>query len=193
MVGHLLHRESRAGIVVGGLAAHIALAAAAHGGSVQFVGKVGDDEAGDAVVLALAGGGVGHAALLREAGRPTPRVASIGVDSIEAADVDLALRYLTDYAVLVLADSATSDVVRVISAAAGWADARLIVVVPAGEAAPEGLPPDGIVFEAPRADPDGLFATMVASFVAALDIGGVPADAFRSSLALNGWTPAPTV
>ena len=179
-------------MVADGLAAHIALAAAAQGRSVQFVGKVGDDEAGDAVVLALAGGGVGHAALLREAGRPTPRAASIGIDAIEAADVDLALRYLTDYAVLVLADSATSDVVRVISAAASWGDARLIVVVPSGEAAPQGLPPEGIVFEAPRADPDGVFAMMVGSFVAALDLGDVPAEAFRSSVETSGWTPAPT-
>ncbi len=56
----------------GGLAAAIALAAAAAGVEVQLVGKVGDDPAGDAVLLALARGGVGHLALLRDAGQPTP-------------------------------------------------------------------------------------------------------------------------
>lgn len=56
----------------GGLAAAIALAAAAAGAEVQLIGKVGDDPAGDAVLLALARGGVGHIALLRDAGQPTP-------------------------------------------------------------------------------------------------------------------------
>ncbi len=51
-----------------GLAARIALAAAAAGADVQLIGKVGDDAAGDAVVLALARGGVGHLALLRAPG-----------------------------------------------------------------------------------------------------------------------------
>lgn len=224
VVGQPLYRESEAGVAVDGLPARIALAAAAHGRSVQLVGKAGEDQAGDAVVLALAQGGVGHVALLREAGRPTPRVASASDDAIEAAaqtptgavepddeppasgspfeppnagatleaaDVDLALRYLTEFAVLVLADPAASDVVRVVSAAAGWADSRLIVVVPAGEAVPEGLPPDAVAFEAPDADPDGVFAAMVGSFAAALDGGGDPAEAFRSSVDSGGWTPTP--
>jgi hypothetical protein len=56
----------------GGLAAGIARAAAAAGAEVQLVGKVGDDAAGEAVLLALARGGVGHVALLRDAGRATP-------------------------------------------------------------------------------------------------------------------------
>jgi len=57
---------------VAGLAAAIALAAAAAGAEVQLVGKVGDDPAGDAVLLALARGAVGHLALLRDPGQPTP-------------------------------------------------------------------------------------------------------------------------
>ena len=55
-----------------GLAAAIALAAAAAGAEVQLVGRVGDDPAGDAVLLALARGGVGHLALFRDPGQPTP-------------------------------------------------------------------------------------------------------------------------
>lgn len=56
----------------GGLAARIARAAASAGAEVQLVGKVGDDAVGDAVVLALARRGIGHSALLRDAGGATP-------------------------------------------------------------------------------------------------------------------------
>ena len=222
VVGQPLFRESRAGFAVDGLPARIALAAAAHGCSVQLVGKAGEDAAGDAVVLALARGGVGHVALQREAGWPTARAAvsidqateeretslgaidvedepltsqdteeSIAGATLEAADVDLALRYLTEFAVLVLADPAAADVVRVATAAASWGDTRLISVVPAGDAEPEGLPPDAIVFEAPEADPDGVFASMVGAFAAGLDDGDDPAEAFRSSVDTGGWTTTP--
>ncbi len=56
----------------GGLAAGIARAAAAEGIEVQLIGKVGDDPSGDAVLLALGRERVGHLALLRDAGQPTP-------------------------------------------------------------------------------------------------------------------------
>jgi ribokinase len=56
----------------GGLAAGVARAAAAAGAEVQLVGKVGEDPAGDAVLISLARGGVGHLALLRDAGSATP-------------------------------------------------------------------------------------------------------------------------
>jgi hypothetical protein len=222
VVGQPLYRESDAGSIPDGLAVRIALAAAGHARSVQVVGKAGEDAAGDAVVLALARGGVGHVALLREAGRPTPRIDLVGAGALdasalpaastaieaapsdiggmaatvegdltlEAADVDLGLRYLTDFAVVVLADRADAEMARVVGNAVGWADARLIVVVPAGEAEPAGLPPDAIVFEAPDSDPDGVFAAMVGSFAVALDDGDDPAAAFRSSVESGGWTPA---
>jgi ribokinase len=73
----------------GGLAAGIARAAAAAGAEVQLIGKVGDDPAGDAVLLALARGGVGHIALLRDAGRATPIAspAAVEVDPVEAEPI----------------------------------------------------------------------------------------------------------
>lgn len=196
VVGQPLFRATDRGALAGGLPARIALAAAAHGRSVQLVGKAGEDAEGDAVVLALARGGVGHVALLRESGRGTRRAPeSIPDDdtwtTLEAADVDLALRYLSEFAVLVLADPAVPDIVRVVTDGAGWAGAWLVVVVGQGQAAPDGLCPDVIVFEAPGADPDGVFASLVGSFAAALDDGDDPAEAFRASIQTDGWTPSP--
>ena len=68
-----------------GLAVGVARAAAAGGAEVQLVGKIGDDPAGDAVLLALARGRVGHIALLRDPGRATP-IASPGVLEADPAD-----------------------------------------------------------------------------------------------------------
>jgi hypothetical protein len=215
VVGQPLHRVSTEGDAVDGLAARIALASVARGRSVQLVGKVGEDTEGNAIVLALTRGGVGHSALLRDAGASTPTVTPpvadgesvddrtaiaphrepavpLNLTRLEPADVDLALRYLTEFAVLVLAEPGTSDMVRVVTDASTYAGAGLIVLVPAGEPEPHGLPPDAIVFEAPDEDPDGVFASMVGSFAAALDNGGDPVEAFRSSIQADGWTSSPS-
>ncbi|MFP5342315.1 MAG: hypothetical protein ACLGIJ_05210 [Candidatus Limnocylindria bacterium] len=58
--------------VPAGLAARIALAAASADGRVEVVARIGDDPAGDAVLLALAAGRVGHVATLRDAAHATP-------------------------------------------------------------------------------------------------------------------------
>jgi hypothetical protein len=188
-----------------GLAAQIGLAAAAAGSTVQLVGKVGEDEAGDAVLLALARGGVGHVAVLREAGPSTGRlelgdgdalepseaaVTTFSTDNLEAADVELGLRYLTEFGVLVLAAPADPEQAGVVARAAGWAGAQLVAVIPAGQPEPPGLPAESIVFEAPEADPNGVFASMVGAFAAALDEGGDAAGAFRDAVAEGGWNAA---
>jgi hypothetical protein len=213
VIGSVTYLETAAGSAAGGMAAAIARTAAGAGQSVQFVGKVGEDDAGDAVVLALAEGAIGHVALLREAGFPTshgradhdglpdldddgapPVPAALGATGggplLEAADVDLALRYLTNFGVLVLVGATDDATTRVVGDAAAWAGARLVVVVPLGAAVPDGLPADAIVFEAPDGDPDGVFAGMVGAFAAALDDGDDPGEAFRSTVAAEGWTAA---
>jgi hypothetical protein len=213
VVGQPLFRATDDGSAVDGLPARIALAAAARGRSVQLVGKAGEDPEGDAVVLALAEGGVGHVALLRDAGRPTPQVTEpTGFDldvsdeaaddhsviddatvpssastALDAADVDLALRYLTDFAVVILAEPAAPDVIGVVADAAGWVGARLILLLAPGQTVPDRLPPDAIVFEAPRTDPDGTFGSLVGSLAAALDEGEEPGEAFHLSIEADGW------
>jgi hypothetical protein len=204
-------------LLAGGIASRVALAAAGLGRTVQLVGVIGEDPTADGVILDLARGGVGHVALLRDPGRATPLVpvspdevddeaspddpspdepdpaGSVPVaaspdPALEAADVELGLRYLTDFAVVVLAEPVDGETVAVVAAAARWCEARMILVVQAGQAVPDGLPSDVVVFESPPDDPDGAFADLVGAFAAALDEGTDPGVAFRSSIASNGWT-----
>jgi hypothetical protein len=211
VIGSPIGRATDSAISAAGMSSRVALAAARAGGTVQLVGKTGDDPTADGVVLDLARGGVGHVALLRESARATPleRLADEDLDvpasqdtdeasadvpsptggpTIDAADVDLGLRYLTEFGVVVVAEPAQPDVVAVVSEAATWAEARMVLVVAAGSSVPDGLPADVIVFEAPDADPDGVFADLVGSFAAALDDGAEPGDAFRASIGSDGWT-----
>jgi hypothetical protein len=179
-----------------------------------LVGKTGDDPTADGVVLDLARGGVGHVALLRDSGHATPLeiAAPDAIDqeepadesdaaaadqasvlpgpALEAADVELGLRYLTDFRVVVLAESADPATITVVADATRWGEARMVLVVEAGQTIPDGLPGDVVVFESPADDPDGAFADLVGAFAAALDEGTDPRVAFRSSIASDGWTEA---
>ena len=192
----------------GGTASRVALAAAGLGRIVQLVGVIGDDPTADGVILDLARGGVGHVALLRDPGRATPLQpvtpdaiddtdpdASVPVPAspgpaLEPADVELGLRYLTDFAVVVLAEPVDAETIAVVATAARWGEARMILVVGGGAAVPDGLPADVVVFESPPDDPDGAFADLVGAFAAALDEGTEAGEAFRSSIASDGWTEA---
>jgi sugar/nucleoside kinase (ribokinase family) len=212
VVGSPAGRIVEGRITLAGMAGETARAAAATGAEVQLVGRVGGDPAADALLLALAAAGVGHVAVLRDPARPTPvegEAVGDGSDDIDpvdtgaeptapqnppieldAGDVDLGLRYLTEFAVLVVAPPATADVLRMAVDGARWASAGLILVVDA-EAPPDlALPPDAIVLEAPEDDPDGAFATVVGRLAAALD-GGAAADAaFAQVVESAGWTVA---
>jgi hypothetical protein len=177
----------------GGLAVDVAAGARARGGVVELVGKVGDDGAGDAVVVALGRLGVGHAALLRDPARPTPLLSVLAVaagpqaadraadvvagDSVadpaaalaadrgedepridvqllpadpaarpglEAGDISLALRYLAETRVVVLAEPLPELAVAAVVEGAAFAGARLVVLVPPG-ATPPPLPPEATV------------------------------------------------
>ena len=74
--------------VAAGLAVGIAAAAAALDHEVQLVGRVGEDPAGDATLLALARSGIGHAAMLRDAAHPTAAVVPGPGESDDLAVLD---------------------------------------------------------------------------------------------------------
>jgi hypothetical protein len=193
-----------------GPASRAALSAAAAGRSVQVVGKLGDDAVADAVVLDLARHGVGHAALLRDPAWVTPldpgpvgpedadpladgpvggvtgdRSTAPGV-GLDPTDVELGLRYLTDFRVVVVAEAEPLDVIAVAAEASRWDSARLIIAIGADAAVPNELPADAIVIEAPETDPDGAFAELIGTLAAALDGSVDPGQAFRDALAAHG-------
>lgn len=182
---------------VAGPAARAASAAAKAGAAVELVGKIGDDARGDEVVLALAAARVGHVAVLRDPWHATPVVAAatapaatIDADddtapaihpgdaamrpSLDAADVELALRYLPDQRAIVVAEPQTDAIVRVVVDAAAYAGAALVLVVPAGWTG--DVPAGALVLEQPGDGGDGAFATLLGELAAELD-RGVEADA----------------
>jgi len=196
--------------VVGGLAGGIAMAAAGADRRVQLVGKVGDDEVGDALLIALAAAGVGHAAILRDAAHATPvdDVPPLAADDepfpaddpdppvaaglpLDPADVQLALRYLTDFRVLVLVPGLGQATVETAIDGAGFAGAHLIRLVGATEAADAAA--EGDATSTTLVAPDGAepaFARFVGSFASGLDAGREPRDAFDEATRGTNWERA---
>jgi hypothetical protein len=194
----------------GGLASEIGRVAAGAGAAVQLVGRVGDDPVGDAVLLDLAAHDVGHVAVLRSAGASTPvatptpmgdeeiggaaleepdaptETMSAGLP-IDAADLELALRYLPDYRVIVVAPGLDAPAIATVVAAAGWSGARLVVLDDG--ATPTGpLPPDATLLAQPL-EADTAFAAVVARYAVELDRGTEPGAAFAAASSAVGWRP----
>jgi ribokinase len=203
-----------------GLAAAVAIAAAAAGAEVQLVGRVGDDPDGDAVLLALSTRGVRHAAVIRDAGRPTRRIAAVapdegeplvpvaGIDpgsagmrpapdgappatdpsapTVDAGDLALALGYLVDPRVVVVAEALGEDAAAAVSEAGGFADAAIVAIVSDGVPVPAAFG-GATVLVAPADDADGAFARLVGRFAAGLDGGASPGDAFARARGAEGW------
>jgi sugar/nucleoside kinase (ribokinase family) len=210
----------------GGLAVDIAAEARRRGSVVELVGKIGADGAGDSLVLALGGMGIGHAALLRDPARPTPLLVkdemeaaapADGLDEIEAtagavgasgsrllppdpdappaleaADVELALRYLTGPSVIVVSEPLPVTAMAAAVDGAAFSTARLVVVTGPGEAEATqltALSETATVLEAP-VDDDGSFGRLVGAYAAALDAGEEPGKAFRDGVTAAGWEPS---
>jgi hypothetical protein len=140
------------------------------GARVEVVGRVGEDPAGEALLIALSNAGVGHAAVLRDPTRPTlvlepppaaqaedddaspfadpvpaaasstAALASWAGPRLEGADVDLALKYLEPSGVLVVTDDVPSDALAAAVAASGYATLRLVVLLAPGGLAARSLP-----------------------------------------------------
>ena len=215
----------------GGLAAGVATVAAAAGCTVQLVGRVGEDPAGEATLLAVARAGVGHVATLRDAARPTPALdptdgeadgagaedlavpvealivaessdaspaldedrratgsslGPVGSATLDHDDLELALRYLDSFSVVVIAEPLDPAAQAVVAEAAAYAGATLIALVGSADAG-RAAPAAAIVLEAPASDPDGLFARTIGELAAAIDGGTDPATALGSVVAARGW------
>ena len=139
------------------------------------------DLAGDRTILVLAEAGVGHVATLRQ---PPP------ASSLDAADLELALRYLDEVGVLVVCGP-DAALARTAAEAAAWSHAHLIVTVPDGAGVPDGIADGAIVLAAPAADPDGAFSALIADLAVRLDAGEEPGAAFAATMAGRpAWTSA---
>ncbi|MGH2477597.1 MAG: hypothetical protein ACRDIL_20275, partial [Candidatus Limnocylindrales bacterium] len=101
--------------------------------------------------------------------------------TLEAADVGLALRYLTDVGVIVTTHVAPAVVDEAIDAAA-WASAPLIVVLEHEADAPPSLPADALVVAAASDDGDSALGDAIGRYAAALDRGDDAATAYASIL-----------
>jgi hypothetical protein len=152
-------------------AASIAAQLAGRRSAVEIVGLVPGDPSGDRQLLELAKRGVGHAAVLRSPG-----------EALEAADLELALRYLPGIGTIVLVDDGRGELLATAAAAAAWGASGLIVVV-AGGPATANLPGRAIVLQSPASDPDGTFAGFVAALATRLEAGEESPDALRSTIA----------
>ena len=107
--------------------------------------------------------------------------------ALDAADLTLALQYLPDYRVVVIAEELDAAAVAAVVGAARWAGAALVVATPGASSVPE-LPEDATVLQAPAQDAEGAFAMLVGRYAAALDGGREPADAFAGASSGTGWS-----
>jgi hypothetical protein len=172
-------------VVVGDLGAEagptpagpIAARIAALGSAVEVVGLLPGDAAGDRRLIQLATQGIGHAAVLRSPG-----------EALEAADLELALRYLPGVGTIVLVDDGRGDLIATAAAAAAWGASGLIVVAPGGNATAD-VPATALVLEPPARDLEGTFAGFVAALAVRLEAGEEPAAALRSTIAGLGADP----
>ena len=203
-----VHRPDPSGeLTPGGLAAEIAMALGRAGLGVELVGSIGDDPEGDRVVIGLDQAGVGHAALLRDPAARTPSLRAASADRplprLDAADVDLGLRYLPACRVLIVADELAPAALAGALEAGAYHGAAVVVVAQAGSIDPDGLGGEVTLFEAPVADEadgdmddaaasadDAAFVRFVADYVARLDHGEVPALAFAAALGDSDWEPS---
>lgn len=145
-----------------GMALEIARRAAATGARTEIVGLAPTDAAGDRLLLDLAAAGIGHATVTRSA-----------AGGIEAADLDLALRYLPDVRAIVLARPAASLLGPAL-AAASWAGAPLVIVGPLeaeGLAVLDTAPAPPVVLEPPAEDPEGAFPGLIVALALRLEAG----------------------
>lgn len=190
----------------GGLAAEIALAVGRNGVAVEIVGSIGDDPEGDRVVVDLGRAQVSHAALMRDPGARTPTFTPSGAGGLprlEAADVELGLRYIPECRVLVVASVLEPAALARALEAADYHGAAVVMVAPAGSVDPASLSDGVTLLERPvpededseqdeisTAADEAAFAGFVAEYAMRLDRGEAPASAFGAALGESAWEPS---
>ena len=110
--------------------------------------------------------------------------------SLDAADIALALDYLPDYRVVVVAQSLDAEA---LAATVGCGPLVRRSADRRREQRPRSdasLPEDATVLEAPDDDAEGAFAAVVGRYAAALDAGTAPGEAFAAASGATGWTAA---
>jgi hypothetical protein len=190
----------------GGLAAEIALAIGRDGVGVEMVGSIGDDTEGDRVVVDLGKAGVGHAALLRDPAARTPtfvRSTEGALPRLDAADVELGLRYVPDCRVLVIASVLDAEALAKTLEAGEYHGAAVVMVAPAGSVDPASISEGVTLLERPApedeedlqdesaiAADDAAFGAFVAEYAVRLDRGEAADQAFRAALGDSAWEPS---
>jgi ribokinase len=191
----------------GGLAVEVALAAARAGSDVELVGAIGDDPEGDRIVVELGRGGVGHSALLRDHATRTPLVGQARdarpLPRLEAADVELGMRYMHECRVLVISAELGREALGQAQEAAVFHSAAVVMVAAAGTVDPDALGAEATLLERPAAEDDeplddavavaaddAAFGAFVAAYAVRLDRGESPADAFAATLGDSAWEPS---
>ncbi len=97
--------------------------------------------------------------------------------ALDATDLELALRYLTDFRVVVIVDAVGADALRVAADAASFSGAHVVAIVPVGGSEPQ-MPPGATILEGPTGADVAGFGALVGTYAAAIDRGVSPADAF---------------
>ena len=184
----------------GGLTAEVATGIAGLGVPVELLGSVGDDEEGDRVIVAFGRAGVGHAAVLRDPAARTPILSGAGspghatgpLPRLEAADIELGLRYLPECRVLVLPEPLEDGARSAALEGAAFHGAAVIAVVPEGVPVPEDLAAAATVLAVPDPafGPGAAFTAFVSAYAAGLARGTDPRESFRAALAISGWEPS---
>lgn len=191
----------------GGLAVEVALAVGRAGATVELVGSIGDDPEGDRIVVELGRAGVGHSALLRDPATRTPLVGqprdARPLPHLDAADVELGMRYMHECKVLVVGAELEPEALRKAQDAADFHGAAVVMVASDGTSDPELLGANVTLLERPAAEDeeaamepvavaadDADFAAFVADYALRLDRGESPARAFSAALGDSAWEPS---
>lgn len=199
VIGPLALRGAGPEAVADGLTARVATTAAGAGSRVEVIARVGDDPPGDDLLLALARASVGHVAVLRDPayrtvilppddldGDPAAERAPEGPTddastspTLDAADVGLALRYLTEFRVVVVVHPPSDGILTEAASAASWAGAHVVALLMPDDPPAATLPPDALVVSVMPSGAEDV-GGLIGHYVAAVDRGGAPADAFAA-------------